>query len=289
MNPNGRPNSDVVKPYVNAEDLVNRPSDAWIIDFGCDMPQDEAAFYQAPFEYALSVVLPERQKNRRESYRNYWWRFAEPRPAMRMKLSGLNRYIVTPRVAKYRLFVWFQRPVLPDTAVVVVCRDDDTTFGILHSRFHEAWSLRKCTWLGVGNDPRYTPSTTFETFPFPEGLTPNIPAGDYASDPRALVIADAARSLNQLRENWLNPPELVRREPEVVPGFPDRLIAIDAKAAKELKKRTLTNLYNQRPAWLAQAHERLDSAVAAAYGWPSNIGEEDALRKLLELNLSPSA
>ena len=60
---------------------------------------------------------------------------------MRMKLSVLNRYIVTPRVAKYRLFVWFQRPVLPDTAVVVVCRDDDTTFGILHSRFHEAWSF----------------------------------------------------------------------------------------------------------------------------------------------------
>ena len=84
-------------------------------------------------------------------------------------------------------------------------------------------------------------------------------------------------------------PELVRREPEVVPGFPDRLIAIDAKAAKELKKRTLTNLYNQRPAWLAQAHERLDSAVAAAYGWPSDINEEEALKKLLELNLSRSA
>jgi type II restriction/modification system DNA methylase subunit YeeA len=206
---------------------------------------------------------------------------------MRDALIQRERFLVTPRVAKHRLFVWIKRPILPDCQLVAVAREDDTSSGILQSRFHEAWALRMGTSLE--DRPRYTPTTTFETFPFPEGLTPNIRAGDYASDPRAVAIADAARSLNQLRENWLNPPELVRREPEVVPGFPDRLIAIDAKAAKELKKRTLTNLYNQRPAWLAQAHERLNSAVAAAYGWPSNISEEDTLKKLLEINLSRSA
>jgi type II restriction/modification system DNA methylase subunit YeeA len=283
-NPTGKRNADVLKPWVNGRDVTRRPSDTWIIDMGVNLPLEEAVQYEKPFEYIERAVKPTSAKNR-----DRWWLFERTRPEMRAALAGLNRYIVTPRVAKYRLFVWFQRPVLPDTAVVVVCRDDDTTFGILHSRFHEAWSLRKGTWLGVGNDPRYTPTTTFETFPFPEGLTPNIPAGDYASDPRAVAIANAARNLNQFRENWLNPPELVRREPEVVPGFPDRLIAIDAKAAKELKKRTLTNLYNQRPAWLAQAHERLDSAVAAAYGWTSDINEEEALKKLLELNLSRSA
>jgi hypothetical protein len=80
----------------------------------------------------------------------------------------------------------------------------------------------------------------------------------------------------------------VKRVPEVVPGFPDRVLPVNDKAAQELKKRTLTNLYNQRPAWLAQAHQRLDAAVAAAYGWPVDIGEEDALRKLLELNLARS-
>ena len=101
-------------------------------------------------------------------------------------------------------------------------RSDDTTFGILHSRFHELWALRTCTWLGKGNDPRYTPTTCFETFPFPAGLTPNIPASDYADDPHAQAIADAARKLNELRENWLNPPQWVDRVPEVVPGYPDR-------------------------------------------------------------------
>ena len=139
--------------------------------------------------------------------------------------------------------------------------------------------------MGYGNDPRYNSTLTFETFPFPEGLTPNIPAADYAADPRAQAIAQAARRLNELRENWLNPPEWVRRVPEVVPGYPDRLVPVDDKAAALLKKRTLTNLYNERPAWLANVHRDLDAAVAAAYGWPADLGDDEILRRLLALNL----
>lgn len=176
--------------------------------------------------------------------------------------------------------------VVPDSATAAIARDDYTSLGILHSRFHESWSLRLCTWLGVGNDPRYTPTTTFETFPFPEGLTPNIPAADYAGDPRAQAIAKAAKRLDELRNAWLNPPDLIRIEPEVVPGYPDRILPKDTKAAAELKKRTLTNLYNARPQWLQDAHRDLDAAVAAAYGWPADISEDDALAKLLELNLA---
>lgn len=145
------------------------------------------------------------------------------------------------------------------------------------------------TWLGVGNDPRYTPSTTFETFPFPEGLTPNIPASDYADDPRALAIAEAARELNEKREAWLNPSELVRIEPEVVPGYPDRMLPKDEEAAKVLKTRTLTNLYNQRPAWLDMAHKKLDAAVAAAYGWPVGLSDEEVLERLFALNQERAA
>ena len=112
-----------------------------------------------------------------------------------------------------------------------ITRDDDTMFGILHSRFHELWALRLCTWLGVGNDPRYTPSTTFETFPFPEGLTPDIPAEQYAGDPRAQKIAAAAKRLDELRNNWLNPPDLVMRVPEVVKDYPDRILPKNKAAA----------------------------------------------------------
>jgi len=169
---------------------------------------------------------------------------------------------------------------------MVTARDDDATFGILHSRFHEYWALRLGTSLGAGNDPRYTPSTTFETFPFPEGLTPNIPAKDYADDPRAIAVAKAAKYLDEKRTAWLNPSDLIDVVPEVVPGYPDRILPKNEAAAVELKKRTLTNLYNARPQWLADAHRDLDAAVAAAYGWPADISEEDALAKLLELNLA---
>ena len=122
------------------------------------------------------------------------------------------------------LFVWLPAALCFRQLDVTIARDDDTTFGILHSRFHELWSLANGDVAGVGNDPRYTPSTTFETFPFPEGLTPNIPAADYADDPRAVAIAEAAEALNDLREAWLNPADLVRIEPEVVPGYPDRIL-----------------------------------------------------------------
>lgn len=197
--------------------------------------------------------------------------------------------VVTAMVAKHRFFVWLPINQIPENLCVAIARDDDTTFGILHSRFHELWSLRMGTFLGVGNDPRYTPSTTFETFPFPEGLTPNIPAAAYAADPRAQAIAAAAARLNELRENWLKPPDLVQRVPEVVPGYPDRILPRDDKAAAILKTRTLTNLYNARPAWLDHAHKALDQAVADAYGWGDDwragrMGDDDILARLFRLN-----
>jgi hypothetical protein len=129
----------------------------------------------------------------------------------------------------------------------------------------------------------------FETFPFPEGLTPDIPAKNFAADTQATRIAKAAKRLSELREAWLNLPDLIRIEAEVVPGYPDRILPKDATAAATLRERTLTSLYNQRPQWLIDAERDLDTAVAAAYGWPADIPEEEALAKLLELNLTRAA
>jgi hypothetical protein len=103
---------------------------------------------------------------------------------------------------------------------------------------------------------------------------------------RGQAIAEAAKRLDELRNAWLNPPDLVNIEPEAEPGYPDRILPKDAQAAITLKTRTLTNLYNQRPQWLLDAHRDLDVAVAAAYGWLADISEEEALAKLLELNLA---
>lgn len=266
LNPNGRGNSEVVRPWLNGRDITNRPSFTWIVDFG-ELSEREAALFEAPFEYVRTHVKPLRDKNRDRQRRENWWRLGRSGADLKSAARSLKRVIVTPRVAKHRLFVWADRTVVPDSRVNVIARDDDMTFGILHSRFHEAWSLRLGGWHGVGNDPQYTPSMGFETFPFPDGLVPNRSPEFYGADARAEAIAVAARRLDELRSNWLNPPDA---DPEVP------------------KERTLTNLYNERPTWLQNAHRDLDAAVAAAYGWHTDISDDDALGALFALNQNRS-
>jgi hypothetical protein len=200
---------------------------------------------------------------------------------MRSLIKKLPRYIVTPETAQYRLFMWQAYPVIPDKNLVVIARSDDVTFGILQSTIHEVWSLRLGTSLE--DRPRYTSTTTFATFPFPDEFPSNrLPSSSKASA-LATPIEDAAKHLNELRDNWLNPDELVERVPEIVPGFPDRLVARPGKE-DELKKRTLTNLYNANPTWLRHAHAALDTAVAAAYNWQWPIAKDAILSNLLDLN-----
>jgi len=302
-NPNGQPNSNVVRPWANGMDITRRHSDTWVIDFD-KMPEEDASLYEKPFEHVVEHVKPTRLHLRRDWHRTHWWCHGDPRPAMKRNLKNLPRCILSPRVSKHRVFSWFSSVTVPDSAVVAIARADDTTFGILHSRFHELWSLGLCTFLGVGNDPRYTPSSTFETFPFPPGLTPVDTKGQPVAEgdlllppvtaehlPAAVKIAGASQRLANLRDNWLNPAEWVERVPEVVAGYPERIIAKPELAA-ELKKRTLTNLYNARPAWLDNAHKALDKAVAEAYGWTDytpEMSDDEILRRLLALNLERSA
>ena len=295
-NPNGQGNELVVRPWRNGVDVTRRIADNWIIDFA-QMDEVDAALYEVPFAHIEQYVKPHRIHANRERRRRYWWQFNESAPGMRRAIAHFPRSIVTPEVSKFRVFAWLPASVIPDKNLVVIARSDDATFGILHSRFHELWSLRLGTSLE--DRPRYTSSTTFETFPFPEDLTPRDTAKQagtasapcMADEIVGANIAAAARRLNELRENWLNPPEWVERVPEVVPGFPDRIVPKPEHTA-ELKKRTLTNLYNARPAWLDNAHKALDAAVAAAYGWADyapDMPDEEILRRLLALNLARSA
>ncbi len=292
-NPNGRPNADVVKPWANGKDITARPSDTWIIDFGTDMSEADAALFETPFAHVLANVKPQRKDAK-------WWLHERSRPELRKALNGLPRYIATPRVAKHRFFVWLSASVLPDTRLNVIASDSDTTFGILSSRIHEVWSLAQASMHGVGNDPTYNAKSCFETFPFPAGLTPRdtLPSpsgggagGGGAGAAEASAIATAAAQLNTLRETWLNPPEWtdwVRTPEEEKADFPLRPVAKPGHEA-DLKKRTLTNLYNARPAWLDNAHKQLDLAVASAYGWldyTPKMPDEEILKRLLALNLS---
>lgn len=286
---NGDAMAAVVRPYLIADDITSRPLDRFIVNF-VGRNEKAAAMFEKPFAAIANVRLHRKHTDRFNDFQKYpWWQFAWPRPEMFATLNGLSRYIAIPRVSKHHICVWTRAAVTPGDALVVVARDDDTTIGVLQSRIHEVWALRRGTSLGVGNDPRYTHTTCFETFPFPEGLTPNILAGEYKANQTANAIAAAAQELIKLRDHYLNPPEwtdwVITPEEEAA-GFPKRPVAKPGHEA-ELKKRTLTNLYNTRPTWLTLAHETLDNAVADAYDWSGYTSEwtdEDILRRLLTLN-----
>lgn len=225
-----------------------------IIDFGVEMTEAEAALYEAPFEYVLAHVRSGRATNNRPSYAQKWWIHTEPRPALRRAIAALDRYIATVRHSKHRIFAWMPAGTVPDSALIAIARDDDYTFGVLHSRPHELWARATGTQVReVESGFRYTPTTCFETFPFPDP-TPE----------QRERVREASRRLVELRDGWINPPGL---------------------APVDLAKRTLTNLYNQRPTWLANAHADLDTAVIAAYGWPAELSDTETLERLLELNL----
>ncbi len=391
-NPNGQPNSDVLLPWVNSLDILRRPRDFWIVDFGSDSTLETATRYEAPFGKVKTNVFPARSKVKRKSYRDYWWIHAEPCDQMRRLIQPLPRFLVTTTVSKHRVFAWMFAPTLPDHQLVAFGRDDDFFFGVLHSRYHEVWALAQGTQLREKESGfRYTPTTCFETFPFPfpDDLQATAPSsaepetldlnGGMASmverrflkvreepppyhaagssgresahssssvgnqsvltsvtkDELRAAIAAAARELNDLRERWLNPPEwtetrvlefpgtvggpwdryidksTIHEVGRVTPCAPSsesqerrarsdvpyligtvrypRLEPRDAECAAKLKKRTLTNLYNERPTWLDLAHKKLDAAVAAAYGWPADLSDEQILEELLALNLEHAA
>jgi hypothetical protein len=323
VNQSGRSNTDVVHPWVNGLDLVRNPRNMWIIDFGVDMPLQEAMLYELPFEYIEKNVHPVREKNRRDNYRIYWWIHIEPRPGMRQALKPIKRYICSPRVSKHRIFVWLPTTTISDSGTVAIAREDDYFFGVLHSKLHEVWALRMGTSLE--DRPRYTPTTTFETFPFP------WPPGkeDYSS-PAYQAISEAAKCLNEERTAWLKgetphpltpsasatrgegEKEKADAQKHIPAGEGEKESEQRVSTAKgsgiserEMKERTLTNLYNALNVWrgkekmrvkaaagdfaprLDELHNDLDKAVCDAYGWPHTIlgDEEEILRRLLALNL----
>jgi type II restriction/modification system DNA methylase subunit YeeA len=255
LNINGRPNSDVVRPVASGVDLVRASRKMWTIDFGM-LAAADAAEYELPFEYVNTHVRPIRTKGKKAQYGQKWWQYGRPRVEMREALEGKTRFIATPATSKHRIYTWVEPRILCNQGTLVFARQDDYFFGVLQCRVHEVWGLHMGTALE--DRPRYTPTSTFETFPFPWP-----PGSEPKESPLVEAIAEAARELVAKRDAWLNPP---------------------GASAADLKKRTLTNLYNARPAWLADAHRKLDEAVFAAYGWPATLADAEILERLLALN-----
>ncbi len=166
-NPNGKPCSDVLVPTWNGGDNTKRPRDRWVVDF-FKRSVAEASLYEKPFRHVEEQVRPLREKGRREGRKLRWWQHGETGDAMRRAFNGHARFIAMAQTAKHLIFRWLPVVVHPEQTLIVFARSDDCFFGVLHSRIHRIWALSQGTQLREKESGfRYTPTTCFETFPFP--------------------------------------------------------------------------------------------------------------------------
>jgi len=242
--------ADIIRPYLVGDDITEEPRQQprrFIVDFGFKT-LEEAMKYPAALELVRERVRPERDQNRDKGFREKWWRFGRPRGEMREALQPLSRYIAGNAQGKRFLFAWTDPLVCPSNLTNVFAFDDDYALGVLTSSIHQAWAHSESSTLE--DRPRYTPTSCFETFPWPQ------------------------------------PDEVVRKE---IGSIAAELIAARQAICVE-NEIGLTVLYNQVDdgAWsdLHELHRRLDEAVARAYGWPVSVAYDalDAKARLAELH-----
>lgn len=265
-NPSGVSNADVLKPYIGGDDLTDRNKDRYTVDFN-QMSLEEAEKYRRPMQYVREKVKPVRDDKSDKGKREKWWLYDRARPDLRAAIELLPRFIGTSRVAKYRAFTWLPVSIIPSDLVTVIAAADDQTFGVLNSSIHAAWALRMGTALE--DRPRYTPTTCFETFPFPSP-TPE----------QQTAIEQAAWYLEKSRK-FLHTKDAPGRSAGVKLGLTEMYNLLTEYRATGAEK--IVGLSG-----LADAHILLDEAVAAAYGWIWPMSEDELLGKLLALNLERS-
>ena len=252
-------------------DITRRPQNRYVIDaFGyteLKLKTEQPVLYQRLF----NTVLPSRKELKRKAYRDNWWIFAEPRPAMRKAISGLSRVVATSEVSKHATFV-FADPASAqfDGSVIIFSTSDALHLGVLSSRAHVVWKLN----LGgtLENRPRYQSYRCFDPFPFPA----DVP------EPLKSRIRDEAEALDGLRKKVL-----AAHVDLTLTGLYNVLEALKAGRALTDKERDIHD--RGLVTLIRQHHDAIDSAVAEAYGWPVDLSDEDILTRLVALNKSRAA
>ncbi|MBK6459282.1 MAG: class I SAM-dependent DNA methyltransferase [Gemmatimonadetes bacterium] len=258
-------NATVLRPFRNGRDLATRPRGVWVVDFGM---RDEAEAQNVPllFDIVRDRVRPERLANKRAVRARYWWRFGEPNPNLREMLSGLHRYVATAEVAKHRIFLFLNSDIAPDGALIVIGSDLAYALGTLSSAAHREWALATGGRMGVGNDPRYSRTLSFSSFPFP----------DPPDDLRTRIAALAER-LDTHRKD-----ALARDERVTMTGMYNVVEKLRSGDALTPKERTVHEL--AACGVLCDLHDELDALVAEAYGWPWPMPREEILERLVALH-----
>ncbi|VVN25410.1 class I SAM-dependent DNA methyltransferase [Pseudomonas fluorescens] len=244
-----------IRPYRNGRDITDKPRGVYIIDlFGLSAAE---AQHEVPalYQWVMDHVKPERDHNKRDTYRLNWWIFGEPVPATRRSFSGLSRYVVTTMTAKHRTFTFLEADILPDQKLVTVGVDDALFLGILSSRTHTIWALTTGGNLGVGNDPVYAKGRSFDTFPFP----------DTTSEQRTKIRELGERLVAHRKGQQAQHPELT------MTGMYNVLEKL--RAGKELNAKEKVIHTTGLVSLLRELHDDLDRAVFDAYGW-GDLGEK---------------
>ena len=261
----------VIRPYLNARELAQRPEDRFVIDLYGLTAEDARDQYPTLYQWLLDRVKPERDENKRASYRDRWWIFGEPRGKLRWAWQGLARYIVTPETARQRFFVFAPMDLLPDHKLYAVCTDDAFHLGIISSRFAVTYILAAGGRMGIGNDPIFNNTRCFATFPFPD------PPDNLKSRIRDLgERLDAHRKRVQAAQSDVTLTGMYNAVERL------REIAREGGPALTEKERA----FHDRAliGVLKQLHDELDIAVAAAYGWPQDLPDDEVLTRLVALN-----
>jgi len=263
--------AQLIFDYANGRDLVGPSRNLMIIDcFGYDL-ETLRAKYPIVFQLLLDRVKPDRDQNNRKSYRDSWWIFAEPRREMRKALNGLERYIATTETAKHRIFQFVGRSVLADQKIRVIALQEAWQLAVVSSRIHECFSLAKGNWQGVGNDPVYTHSTCFAPFPFP----------DLAQSQR-LSLRSLGEELDahRKRQQALHPGLTLTQMYNVLEKL---------RAGQTIEGRDRGIYDSGLVGLLKDIHDRIDTAVADAYGWPATLSDDEILFRLVALNRERAA
>ena len=260
-----------IRPYRNGRDLTARSRGMMVIDlFGLTADQVRE-HYPEVYQHLLQTVKPERDGNNRASYRTLWWVFGEPRGELRPAIANLFRYIATVETTKHRVFQFLDAAILPDNKLVAIGSDDAFHLGVLSSRIHGAWALRAGGWLGVGNDPVYVKTSCFDPFPFPE-----------ADDLQKHRIRVLAEDLDAHRKRVLaDHPHLT------LTGLYNVLEKV--RTSLDLTPAEQRTLDDGLVLILSELHDRLDRLVAAAYGWPADLPDQEILGRLAALNKDRAA
>ena len=255
---------DVVKPYLSGKELTQRAQDRYVIDLFGQSEAEMRKAHPALYQRLLERVKPEREQNQRESYRERWWIFGEPRTNMRSALQKLSRYIATIETGKHRAFIFLRGDVMPDHSLFAIALDDAFYLGVLSARPHLLWSLHAGATLE--DRPRWRNVTCFEPFPFPDCTE--------AKKKRIRELGealDAHRKRQQAAHAGLTITEMY--------NVLEKLRAGSELSAKEriVHEKGLVSV-------LKQIHDDLDAAALDAYGWPADLSDEQLLAKLVELN-----